>query len=667
MSYKTLSSEKVSDIVNRMGIYMPTQELEAFVNTMDDVAGANKDAVEGLVQRAEMSASEAQQDADAAFASAQVAATAADNAATNAAALATSKIDSALVQFEADALAALNDLGYAAPVTYDAGLSMATSNQTVEYNGNIYAPKSADLPFTTSGTFEEAKFRLVLQGSFLQSGVDAVHRPVDEKLREIVTPEDFGAVGDGISDDLAALQRAVEYCESNTDGAGRELYLPKKYKVSNSLIFSKQFVRVRGAGQNNSRIIPGPGSFPVITTASIIYFRPTFSDFSIAGGSAVGHTGKGVDLGNVTGEVYQGAFERMLITSGDTAFYAPRFFSMKMDTIMAWSETGHCFHVSCGPAVSWINCFANTCGPGKAGYRLKGSINMYASNGVNNCDYWGVFGNDLAAGDSWASDFDVSDFPQVNLNGCNIEHFKTCGILVHNAHRNFVIENCKIDRFGLSSDYDSVIRWRKSPANIRACARIGCGFYLPGSGVPNAGKGLSNAWFYVDLGANVPVVDTTGTLTSGGVSMALYNNNLVPFIRMNAGVNDVYQDQALDISAISPRRLSVRTLRYDVPAAITPVGTNQSIVVTGFTKVIVTPAASASISTATFASTLGAGNDYERNGDLIIEAGNSNLSIVHSASGANTFRLKSATNAAMSAGEIRRFVRSTTSSQWIEV
>lgn len=84
MSYKTLSSDKVSTIVNRMGIYMPTQELEAFVNTMDDVAGANKDEVEELVVRAENSALSAQQEADTAFASAQVAANSANKAEENA-------------------------------------------------------------------------------------------------------------------------------------------------------------------------------------------------------------------------------------------------------------------------------------------------------------------------------------------------------------------------------------------------------------------------------------------------------------------------------------------------------------------------------------------------------------------------------------------------------
>ena len=55
----------------------------------------------------------------------------------------------------------LAGLGYAPPVIYAAGISLTLATQTVEYSGEVYAPKVADLPFTTSGTFETAKFRLI--------------------------------------------------------------------------------------------------------------------------------------------------------------------------------------------------------------------------------------------------------------------------------------------------------------------------------------------------------------------------------------------------------------------------------------------------------------------------------------------------------------------------
>jgi hypothetical protein len=44
---------------------------------------------------------------------------------------------------------------------------------------------------------------------FIQSGVSAVARTVQSKLREVVSIKDFGAVGDAVADDTAAIQAAI--------------------------------------------------------------------------------------------------------------------------------------------------------------------------------------------------------------------------------------------------------------------------------------------------------------------------------------------------------------------------------------------------------------------------------------------------------------------------
>lgn len=63
---------------------------------------------------------------------------------------------------------------------------------------------------------------------FLQSGTGAASRTVRSKLREIVSPLDFGAVGDGTTDDTDAVQAAFDTGKT-VDGAGLT------YKVTSSV------------------------------------------------------------------------------------------------------------------------------------------------------------------------------------------------------------------------------------------------------------------------------------------------------------------------------------------------------------------------------------------------------------------------------------------------
>lgn len=66
-----------------------------------------------------------------------------------------------LAGIQADAALVLQGLGYQPPVAYGSGIALTSTTQTVEYSGGVYAPLWGHLPFTTSGTFEAAKFRLV--------------------------------------------------------------------------------------------------------------------------------------------------------------------------------------------------------------------------------------------------------------------------------------------------------------------------------------------------------------------------------------------------------------------------------------------------------------------------------------------------------------------------
>jgi hypothetical protein len=67
---------------------------------------------------------------------------------------------------------------------------------------------------------------------FLQAGTGAQVRSVQSKLRDVVSVKDFGAVGDGITDDTLAFQRAFNY--ANSVGGGTVYMPPGRYRKADT-------------------------------------------------------------------------------------------------------------------------------------------------------------------------------------------------------------------------------------------------------------------------------------------------------------------------------------------------------------------------------------------------------------------------------------------------
>lgn len=85
---------------------------------------------------------------------------------------------------------------------------------------------------------------------------DPVIRTVQQKLDDFADVRDFGAVGDGIADDTAAINRALYqlYCRENNSLVRRTLYFPAgTYKVTESIIIPT-YAKLVGEGANCSII-----------------------------------------------------------------------------------------------------------------------------------------------------------------------------------------------------------------------------------------------------------------------------------------------------------------------------------------------------------------------------------------------------------------------------
>lgn len=471
----------------------------------------------------------------------------------------------------------------------------------------------------------------------------AIIRNLGAKALEILSVKDFGAVGDGIADDTFAVQSAITAGGQNLPGGARAVYIPGgTYKITSPLILNKTCITIYGDGAQTSQLLYDGVAGGCLVASPITFLCPIFRDFSIKGG--VG-SGIGIDLSAVTGEVFRGTFENLTINSGGDGIYGLNFFSNTLINLYIQSSGGHCYRIKCGPDVTLIGCYASIAGPGKAGYRMIGDVSLYNCNGVDDCEYWGVFGQDPTASDGFQNDFPTGlDFPNVLLVGCNLEAWKTNGIILHAQIKQCTIVGGKVERSSLSTPYHSAIRARSVALNLNSYVKLGFHLYSLGIGVP------ANAAIHSD--AQVYFEDTTGMLAQQGIttSYSATFGGQVPLLK-SAWIQDVLQDVAYNVNAIAPRRLTLQTNRYSTGAVVTPVGAGQTVDVTGRSKIIVTPAAAASIAKFSF-NAAPVGNDADRNGDLYVEATNGNTTLQHNIAGTGGIRLLAGANLLMVQGQI---------------
>lgn len=96
---------------------------------------------------------------------------------------------------------------------------------------------------------------------FVQAGVGAITRTLQAKLRDTISVKDFGAVGNGSTNDTAAIQAAFDAID--TLGGGT-LYFPQgTYLVTSTLLYDGQRINIEGAGRQVSIIRFNPASADV--------------------------------------------------------------------------------------------------------------------------------------------------------------------------------------------------------------------------------------------------------------------------------------------------------------------------------------------------------------------------------------------------------------------
>jgi len=149
---------------------------------------------------------------------------------------------------------------------YGAGKVFTERNQVVLYSGEYYKVKaSVALPFTTTGTWGTDEASLVGVGDavlrqdlleddgasrvgFKLNATGAVETDIDTVLQDFVSVKRFGAVGDGVADDYAAIMAAHDALPAT----GGEIRCPRGSYLHNArLVFTK---RVRLVGEGASAV-----------------------------------------------------------------------------------------------------------------------------------------------------------------------------------------------------------------------------------------------------------------------------------------------------------------------------------------------------------------------------------------------------------------------------
>jgi len=114
------------------------------------------------------------------------------------------------------------------------------------------------------------------------AGSGAVATTVQAKLRETVSVKDFGAVGDGITNDTAAFQNAV-----NSLANGGTVYMPAGTYLLDSVDIPHEPITIQmiGAGTSATILLMNSPTSPVIRTLPFVgLYRNTgsvFSDFAV--------------------------------------------------------------------------------------------------------------------------------------------------------------------------------------------------------------------------------------------------------------------------------------------------------------------------------------------------------------------------------------------------
>jgi len=253
--------------------------------------------------------------------------------------------------------------------------------------------------------------------NFLQVGASGVARTVDSKLKDVVSVKDFGAVGDGIADDTAAIQAAINHCLTYDPPA--VLVVPGLCRLDSTVNINRgndaanasTFFRIRGDGR-------GAGFYAYSGLTMFSTTLTTGNPNSLAASQKIHFESivfKSEFPSNPTYVLDDAKFLRMRFTNCD-------FHRIKLLNATRYLQT---YYLDNCTAYGWLGTFING---------TNGSYDIKIDNFIAEAGdtFFSVVCNDVYSGDPNAS---------ISITNSLFQTMRT-GAIVADRCQGFVVENC---------------------------------------------------------------------------------------------------------------------------------------------------------------------------------------------------------------------------------
>lgn len=293
--------------------------------------------------------------------------------------------------------------GTGAQTAFTLTVAPGSKNNAQVYIDGVYQLKSSFSVSSTTLTFTEApplnaQIEVVIGSAidtldadsgninYNQGGTGAQTRTVESKLQEFVSVKDFGATGDGVTDDAAAVQAAL-------DSGARRIHIPTGYyKINTTLTVPATVSIISGDGINASRLWSNTSSGDYILDTNLA--SVSLKDFRIYGGDQETSALSAPTARNgikATGTGNQFAWENIAIYGFNTgasvgATASTVYMCLFKKLIVGLCNTGifvdQGMHQS-----SWINCQFQSCVNYGMNFNPTGADYEVVANGIYNCTF----------------------------------------------------------------------------------------------------------------------------------------------------------------------------------------------------------------------------------------------------------------------------------------